>query len=230
MNIAKILTGVAAVLGLVAVATPALADSKPNWNVTVAVAEDGTHTLGNPDAKVKISEFVSYTCPHCANFQKEAEAPLRLAYVQPGTVSVRIVHFIRDTVDLNVAMLVNCGDPAGFFARHHIFLQSQDQWLDKIQAMTDAQKARWNGEDFATSMRAITSDMGFYEVMEHRGYSRVEVDRCLADTAVARKLLAQKEEGLRLGIPGTPSFMINGAVSDDAYDWRTLDNAIKARL
>ena len=230
MNITRILTGLAAVFGLAAASTPALAESKPNWTATVAVAEDGTHTLGNPDAKVKISEFVSYTCPHCANFQKEAEAPLRLAYVQPGTVSVRIVHFIRDSVDLNVTMLVNCGDPAGFFARHHIFLQSQDQWLDKIQEMSDAQKARWNGDDFAASMRAITSDMGFYEVMEHRGYSRVEVDRCLADTAIARKVLAQKEEGLRLGIPGTPSFMINDAVSDDAYDWRTLDNAIKARL
>jgi len=228
LKILTLLTGMAAVLVLAGSAVPAFASKKANW--TVAVADDGTHTLGNPDAKIQISEFVSYTCSHCANFQKEAEAPLRLAYVMPGKVSVRVVHFIRDSVDLNVALLVNCGDPKGFFARHHIFLHSQESWLDKVSKMTNAQRARWNGKDFAASMRAITSDLGFYDVMANRGYDRTKVDRCLADTDLAMKLMKQRDEAKRLGVPGTPSFASDGQLLEEVFDWKTLDSAIKARL
>src|SRR5690606_26378810 len=127
------------------------------WLATVAVGADGTHVLGNPDATVKLDEFISYTCPHCANFEKQAEAPIRLAYVMPGKLSVRIVHLIRDPVDLTVAMLTNCGDPAGFFLRHQIFLQSQDKWLARMDGMTDAQRQRWTSGDLPARMRAIAS-------------------------------------------------------------------------
>lgn len=226
----KIAHAITAVLAALTLAAPAQSASSPNWTATVAVADDGTHLLGNPDAKVQVSEFVSYTCPHCANFQKQAEAPLRLAYVMPGKVSVRVVHFVRDSVDLNVSLLVQCGDPKGFFARHNMFLQEQDKWLTKAGKLTKAQRDRWTGDDFAASMRAIAGDLGFYDLMAHRGLDRTEVDRCLADTALAEKIMSQRDEAKRLGVPGTPSFAIGGHLIDSAYDWPTLDAAIKGQL
>jgi protein-disulfide isomerase len=234
LNIAPTLTRAIAAtftaLMLAASAAPALADSSPNWTATVSVADDGTHTLGNPEAKVQVTEFVSYTCPHCANFQKQAEAPLRLAYVMPGKVSVRVVHFVRDSVDLSIGLLVQCGDPKGFFARHNMFLHEQDKWLTKAGKLTKAQRDRWGSGDFAWGMRAIASDLGFYDLMAHRGFERPAVDRCLADTVLANKLLAQFADAKRLGVPGTPSFAIGGQLVDAAYDWPTLDAAIKGSL
>jgi len=206
------------------------AEAKTNWTATVTVADDGTHTLGNPGAKVKLTEFVSYTCPHCASFEKKADAPLRLAYVMPGTVSVRVVHLIRDPVDLTVAVLANCGNTKGFFSRHHAFLATQGKWLTKATKMTEAQKARWTSGELAARLKAVTSDLSFYSTMEQRGTSRAAVDRCLGDEALARKLLVQREEAKRLGVPGTPSFALDGVLADSIYDWPTLDAALKSRL
>lgn len=230
MKIANALAATFGALALAVTATPALAAAAPNWTATVAVMDDATHVLGNPEAKVQISEYVSYTCPHCANFQKQADAPLRLAYVMPGKVSLRVVHFVRDSVDLNIGLLVQCGDPKGYFARHNMFLQEQNKWLTKAGKLTKSQRDRWGSGDFATGMRAIASDLGFYDLMAHRGFDRPEVDRCLADSALARRLLAQYEQAKQLGVPGTPSFAIGGQLVDSAYDWPTLDAAIKARL
>src|SRR5690606_21768616 len=84
-----------------------------NWVGTVAET-DGGHRIGNPEAKVKVAEFVSYTCPHCAAFAREGEPPLQLAYVAPGSVSLEVRHLIRDPVDLAAAMLTNCGPASKF--------------------------------------------------------------------------------------------------------------------
>ncbi len=39
------------------------------WLTTVAATPDG-HRLGNPDAKVKLVAYESYTCPHCSQFRE----------------------------------------------------------------------------------------------------------------------------------------------------------------
>ncbi|MCB2047061.1 MAG: thioredoxin domain-containing protein [Novosphingobium sp.] len=230
MKIASAFAGLSAAVALTAAALPATAQTKANWTATVKVEADGTHTLGNPEAKVQLSEFVSYTCSHCANFEKASDAPLRLAYVMPGKVSVRVVHLTRDSVDLAAALLTNCGDADGFFARHHMFLSSQDKWMAKIEKATTAQEARWNGEDMAASMRAIASDAGFYDMMAHRGVDRAAANRCLGDTAMARTILEQRKEAARLGVPGTPSFASEGKLLDQAYDWPSLDATLKSML
>ncbi len=230
MKIANVISLTVAAFALIAMPVATSAEAKTNWAATITVAEDGTHTLGNPDAKVKLTEFVSYTCPHCANFEKKADAPLRLAYVMPGNVSVRIVHLIRDPVDFTVAVLANCGDTKGFFSRHHAFLATQGKWLTKATKMTEAQKARWTSGELPARLKAVTSDLSFYSTMEQRGTGRAAVDRCLGDEALARKLLVQREEAKRLGVPGTPSFALDGVLADSIYDWPTLDAALKSRL
>ncbi len=230
MKIGQALTACVATFALFGSPAPSMAAAKQNWTAKVTVAEDGSHLLGNPDAKVKVSEFVSYTCSHCATFQEESESPLRLAYVMPGKVSVRVVHLIRDPIDLTVAMLTNCGDPKGFFARHHAFLSSQDKWLPKAQAASEAQRARWSAGDIPTRLRAIANDFDFYAMMEQRGMSRVAVDRCFADTAMAKKIAEQRAEAERLAIPGTPSFAIGGELLDAVHDWESLRVAIDAAL
>ncbi|MCK9543989.1 MAG: DsbA family protein [Novosphingobium sp.] len=202
----------------------------PNWLTTIAVTESGSHVLGNPDAGVKVTEWVSYTCSHCAHFQRASEAPLRLAYVQPGKVSVEVRHLVRDPVDLTVAMLANCGDPKKFFANHHLFLQTQDTWLKAASRAGAAQQQRWANGPMAGRFRAIASDLGLFAIMERRGYTRADADRCLTDEAMTRRLVAERQAAGEQGVQGTPSFLLNGALLDDTHDWPGLEAAIKARL
>ena len=220
----------AAALGLAATVLAAASPPRANWTATVTVADDGTHVLGNPKAKVQLTEFVSYTCPHCATFQKEADAPLRLLYVRPGTVSVKVHTFVRDPVDLAVAMLVNCGDTAGFFKRHHAFLHGQDRWLSRMGAMSSAQRQRWYDGEMGPRLQSVAQDFGFYAMMEQHGVSRIAANRCLADRGLAQKLVAQTEQARALGVNGTPSFALDGTVLAGTHDWKTLDPQIKARV
>lgn len=201
-----------------------------NWLTTVSVSPTGGHLLGNPAAKVKLVEYLSYTCPHCAHFQKQSEVAMRLAYIQSGKVQVEVRHLIRDPIDMTVAMLTNCGGPARFFGNHSLFLLNQDKWIGRAADATPAQRARWTTGDNLTRMRAIANDYGFYAMMEGRGYDRPTVDRCLADLATANRIAAQTVEADRLGIRGTPGFMIDGVLLTGTYDWESLNIQLQARF
>ncbi len=202
----------------------------PNWLDTVAVTESGSHVLGNPDADVKLVEFVSYTCPHCAHFEEQSNAPLRISYVMPGKVSVEVRHLLRDAVDLTVAMLTNCGKPEKFFDNHKTFLYRQDNWIKAMDSASDAQKQRWANGELPQRMRAIAADFGFYAIMEQRGYDRPAVNRCLADEAKARTLTTQTQGAVEAGVQGTPSFMLNGVLLTGTHDWKSLDDQLRARM
>lgn len=219
-------------LTLGAVAALSLAAGKPatNWNTAVAVTPSGSHVLGNPAAKLKLTTFVSYTCPHCAHFEVEADAPLRLAYVRPGKVSVEVRHMLRDPIDLTVAMLTNCGTKDKFFLNHGMFMRSQATWMKPMMTANQAQRTRWTSGDLAARNRAIASDLHFYQIMATRGYDRITVDRCLADKAMADRLARQAQAASDLGVMKTPSFAINGSLLVGTGEWSELQPQIDAAL
>ncbi len=130
-----------------------------NWLTTAAVTSGG-HRLGNPAAATKLMEFVSYTCPHCGHFFKEADGPIKLTLVQPGKVSVEIRHIIRDPADYAAVVLTECGDPKKFFGNHDMFFSQQDTWLGKLRDTTRAQQERWYAGTLPERMRAVAGDAG----------------------------------------------------------------------
>ncbi len=201
-----------------------------NWNTTVRVTPSGSHVLGNPAAMIKLTEYISYTCSHCADFDRAANDPLRLYFVMPGKVSVEVRHLVRDPIDLTVAMLTNCGAPGKFHGNHTAFLRSQSRWIAIASAASSAQQARWTNGDPSARRRAIASDFGFYAILQGRGYDRPAADRCLADNAMAQRLAQQTAEAARLGINGTPAFLLNGEVLAGTHDWETLQTQLKARV
>jgi hypothetical protein len=160
----------------------------------IAVTPDGGHRIGNPEAKVKLVEYVSYTCPHCAEFNREADDRIKLGYIMPGNVRLEVRHLIRDAVDLTVVMLANCGPPAKFPLNHSMFMLQQSKWIAPYSTATAAQRARWTSGDGPTRRRAIASDFKFYDLMIGRGYNRPEIDRCLSDEAAATRFAEQSQK------------------------------------
>ncbi len=201
-----------------------------NWNATVRVTPSGSHVLGNPAATIKLTEYISYTCSHCADFDRVANDPLRMYFVMPGKLSVEVRHLVRDPIDLTVAMLTNCGAPGKFHGNHTAFLRSQSRWIAIASTASAGQQSRWTAGNAAARRRAIASDFGFYAIMQGRGYDRPAADRCLADNAMAQRLAQQTAEAARLGIDGTPGFLLNGEVLAGTHDWETLQTQLKARV
>ncbi|MEJ2409102.1 MAG: thioredoxin domain-containing protein [Novosphingobium sp.] len=220
-----------AVLSIAATGKPTRSLETPstNWNGTMAVTANGSHRFGNPDAPVTLVEYVSYTCPHCAHYQQEADPVLRLTVVPKGQVSVTVTNLLRNPIDLTLAMLTNCGDPKRFFVRHNAFFATQEKWLGKAGKMTPGQLQRWNQGNLITRMRAIAGDLGFYDTMSGWGIDRAQADACLADKGMLDKLKAQQEESVTLGINSTPSFTLNGEVLQ-VHDWASVSKAITDKL
>jgi hypothetical protein len=212
---------------LAGIALLASGQTNRNWNTVVAVTADGAHRIGNPEAKVRLTEYVSYTCPHCAAFTQEADDRIKVGYVFPGNVSLEIRHLIRDPVDLTAVMLANCGPSSKFLQNHTTFMLQQARWIGPMSSATAAQRARWTSGDGPTRRRAIASDFGFYQLMEGRGYNRPELDRCLSDDAAARRFAEQSDKDWdKPGIDATPSFSINGLVMPGTHTWDSLERQL----
>jgi len=197
-----------------------------NWLTTVE-RTPVSHLVGNPDAPVTVSEYLSYTCPHCRDFSMQGDEVLKLAYIQPGKLRLEYRHAIANPEDLTATMLARCGAPEKFPANHSALMIAQPQFNALARLAVKSQTDRWHYGDKAARRRAIASDLNLYEILERRGYSQAELDRCLADQALADRLEASAESDWAK-IDGTPSFAVNGEVLKDVYTLQGLQQAIDA--
>ena len=49
---------------------PIAAPNNGDWSEMVSETPEGGFVMGNPNAPVKLVEYGSMTCPHCAEFQE----------------------------------------------------------------------------------------------------------------------------------------------------------------
>ena len=204
-------------------------NTKADWNTTVA-AENQGHNIGNPEAETTLTEYISYTCPHCAHFAQRGDRALKIGYVHTGKMNLQIRHLIRDPVDLTAAMLTHCGDTRRFTMNHNAFMYSQAKWLPIMQSATQAQIARWTNADRKAARRAIARDFGFYDIMSARGYGVTDVDKCLNDDAKAQSLVeTSAADARRLGLRGTPSFVLDGELLNGVHSWETLEPVLNGQ-
>lgn len=208
-----------------------LSGASPNWNTFVVETEAGGHRLGNPEAPVKLIEFISYSCVHCAEFEYEGAGPMRIAYVAPGNISIEVRPVIRNVVDLTATMLTYCGANEKFFLNHTAFLRSQETWLERMHTASRATQVLWRSGSPTSQRRHVASYLKFYEIMATRGYDRIDVNDCLADDVMADRLARQSEtNAAEFEITGTPSFVINGVRLAGTHSWTELAPQLEARF
>ncbi len=199
-----------------------------NWSITVQ--DTGTsHLIGNPDAPNKLTEYISYTCSHCATFAREGDPVLKLAHVGTGKYSLEIRHLLRDPIDLTAAMLTHCGDAKKFPLNHSTIMLNQSKWLPIASKASQGQIQRWSLPDQAAARRNIANDFGFYDLMKQRGYRITDLDQCLNDNAKAQAMAqTSREDVQRLGLTGTPTFVLNGEILEHAHNWASLEQQLNA--
>lgn len=196
--------------------------AQSNWSRAILRTSAGTNVLGNPQAKVRLTQYVSYTCTDCSRFQVEADAVLQLAYIPSGRLAIEVHHVIRNPIDLTAAMLANCGAKEKFFLNHSALLFGQARWLKPLASATATQRRRWEQADLGARNRAIAADFKLYDVMATRGYDRQSVERCLTDRTMADRLAAQSKVADETGVTKTPGFAINGKLLSNTHDWAGL--------
>ena len=189
-------------------------------NLAKVERTDTSHIIGDPNAPVTFTEWVSYTCPACGSFARSGEEVIKIAYVDPGKVKVEVRYLQRNVVDVAVTLAAWCGGPEKFPLNHSTIMYRQADWLPKVQNATKAQQNRWFTGTESQRRKAIASDIDLYSVMETRGIGRIELDRCLSDEELGRRLeAASTADTGKYDLHGTPSFAINGGMLEDAHSW-----------
>lgn len=181
-----------------------------NFVTNVTRTATGSHLIGNPEAKDTLVEFVSYTCGHCAAFERDGAALMKAQYVATGRMKFEVRHRVLNVVDMTVATSVHCLPTDKFFTAHSYMLRSQPTWLSKATSATKSQQARWDTGTPRDKMRAVASDIGLYDIMGRYGLSRSQLDNCFGDSKVYQPITDQTATAAKRGINGTPTFELNG--------------------
>jgi len=219
------------IAGLLLALLPLNMAKAQNWDATYAATAEGGHRVGNPRAATRLITFISYTCPHCYDFEMASDGPLRISYVQAGRVNLEVRPMLRNPVDLALTLAAECGVEDKFFANHRAIVRAHPRFMAQVQLATAAQQARWSSGAVSARMRAIAADIDLYTIMEPRGYTRVQLDQCLSDEARAQAIATRSQgDWGRFNIQGTPSFAINGTLAADTYGWPALRTRLDAAV
>ncbi|MDE2595667.1 MAG: thioredoxin domain-containing protein [Sphingomonadales bacterium] len=196
------------------------------WSDVVSATPEGGFVMGNPNAPIKLVEYGSLTCPHCAEFAEKSAAPLRDNFVASGRVSFEFRNFVRDAIDITAAQLTHCGTPESFFPlTEQVFANQKDMFAKAQAAGQPAYEAAMNQTDGKRGL-ALGQLTGLVDFFAARGISKDQAAACLSDTAKAQKLAKDtQDQGAQFDIQGTPTLLINGA-KIDTVSW----DEVKARL
>ena len=148
-------------------------------------------SLGNPDAKVTVIEYASYTCPHCATFHNGPFKQLKADYIDTGKIEFVYREVFFDRFGLWASMLARCAGPDRFFAMTDLIYRGQDTWARAGDPALIAEELRRIGR--------------------LAGLDDAALDACLLDDTKARTLVAWFQANAEEHtIESTPSFVING--------------------
>jgi hypothetical protein len=206
----------AAALAAGAVSAPAR-----DWSARIEATAEGGYRMGNPDAPLKLVEFLSLTCGHCADFASEA-MPRVKEKVREGKVSVEYRNYILDHYDVAAAILSRCAPPSRYFALTEAFLAEQPSWSARIDALTPAQRAQVEVDPTPASVRRTADLLGLKAIAARHGVTTARANACLADPARIRELFVIGKAASDLGVDGTPSFMLNGTLIG-TQNWNSLE-------
>lgn len=197
-----------------------------DWSAVVEMTPEGGFRMGNPDARVKLVEYGSLTCPHCADFAAAAMPQLRTRYVKSGKVSFEFRNFVLNGIDVAASLLARCGGAQTFFPLADALYARQGEWTGRISGLDDARKAELNSLPAGQRLARLADIGGLSALAANFGVAPQQGEACLADQAGLDRLAAIYEAADALGVSGTPTFFINGAMVE-AHDWATLEPLIR---
>lgn len=220
-------TAAASTAAIPAAANPAATD----WTKVFAATPEGGFRIGNPDAKVKLVEFASLTCPHCREFHEASMGAIRDKYVASGNVSYEFRNFVLNGPDFAASMLARCVGPEAFFGLLASFFNDQATWVEPFTKLTPEDNQRLSGmsEDKQVAALAELGQLDAY--VRARGIPRAKFEQCLADKTASAQLTQLRTDATeKYKLTGTPGFIINEVTQEGVYTWADLEPKLKAAL
>ncbi len=178
-----------AALALTAAAPYGMAQAQDTTTATDVAIPD--MVLGSPDAPVKMTEYASYTCPHCQRFHTDVFKYLKTDYIDTGKVQFTFREVYFDRYGLWAAMMARCGGDMKYFGISDILYNTQSEWL--------------SADDPAVVIENLK------KIGRTAGMDDATLEACFNDKAKAEAMVAAYQANATAdGIEGTPTLIING--------------------
>lgn len=203
-----------------------------DWTQVVSQTPQGGFLMGNPNAPVKVVEYASMTCSHCAEFARVGMPALTSEFVKSGQVSLEVRNFVRDPADIAAAILARCGGATPFFKLTDQMFAEQQNWIGKLQTMSPADQQRLEGLPAQQAVGVMAEQAGLIDFVRLRGIPTEKAQQCLADQDALNKLVQMQQQATTdiPNFPGTPTFTINGKLAENASNWEALEPKIRAAI
>ncbi len=203
--------------------------AKTDWTRVVVATPDGGMRMGNPAAAIKLIEYGSRTCPHCAKFDAEGFPLLKAGPIASGKLSYEFRDYpVHGALDLGPILLGRCVPAARFFDVLDRMFRAQGTLLAKVEAVG----AKVEGMTKPTPNQLATvfaTDLGYVAFMARLGLPDARAKACLAAPAGIDRIVATaKVANDKYAVSGTPTFIINGKKAEGAYDWAALQPQLAA--
>ncbi|MDX0423365.1 DsbA family protein [Sinorhizobium medicae] len=145
--------------------------------------------LGEASAPVTIVEYMSMTCPHCANFHNDTFDAIKTKYVDSGKVRFIVREFPFDPRAAAAFMLARCAPEGQYFPMISMLFKQQEQWA-----------AAQNGRDALLQLSKLA------------GFTQESFEACLTNQKLLDDVNAVMQRGAKeFGVKSTPTFFVNGA-------------------
>ncbi len=165
---------------------------------------DDDPALGPDDAQVVIVEFSDFSCPFCQKFHQETFADLMDIYAGQVRFVDRDFPIVGGgQVGFQAAQAANCAGEQGDYWTYHDALFSGRYNLDRS---------------------------GFGQYASDLGLDTAELEDCLDSKRYAEEVRGDFQDGVDLGVTGTPTFFINGIPLVGAQPLSSFAQVIESEL
>jgi protein-disulfide isomerase len=181
--------------------TSAAADAAPIRRVDVSTDDDPS--IGPADAPVTIIEFSDYQCPYCQVWYKQVYQQLLASYPNKIRFVYRDLPLPMHPEAIPAAEAAECAGEQGAYWKYHDALFSQKNGLNRAAY-----------DQYAT-------DLG----LDSKAFTA-----CLDSHRYQAEIQADASDAARVGISGTPSFVVNGRILIGALPFSEFKTVIDEEL
>lgn len=197
------------------------------WSDIVAVSQAGGYVMGNPDATLKITEYGSYTCSHCGDFAETSAEDID-SMIDTGKMSFEFRPYVRDPLDMTVALLAGCAGTEPYFPLSHQLFANQRTMFETAQGAGEETYGAAMEKPVNERFFALAQMAGLIDFVKQRGISEEKAKQCLSDETQIEALTVQVQEANnQYNITGTPTILINGKVAENMASWAPLKAKLK---
>ncbi len=170
---------------------------------TMPAQAEAAHIRGNKNAKVKLVEYSDFQCPFC---ERHYPTLKKILADYGDQVSLEYKHFPLNSIHpyaQKAAEASECASEQGKFWEFH------DKAFENQQNLNFDALKQW-----AADLKLNTT----------------RFNNCLDSGKYAAKVQAQEDEGVKLGVDGTPGTLINGQLVSGALPYDAFKQIIDQQL